>query len=144
MALVLPNLALRSGARLRFQLEQQFAGGGPFHAPVQHQVADSHILRRHHVDPQHACEVICLEFASHSAVNHVGLGGDARQDGSDQAGKRLVGDLAIGAEFLVGQRPQAGLRKQFEAQALSGNTCDFFIAAAGMAGNGDQRHGTSS
>jgi hypothetical protein len=52
--------------------------------------------------------------------------------------------LRIGAEFLVGERPQAGLSQQLKAQALRADTRDFLVAAPGMTRNGDQRHVTCS
>ena len=85
-----------------------------------------------------------LEFAANRAVNHVGLRGQARQDGRNQTGISFVGDLGVGTEFLLGERQQTVLSKQFKAQTLRADARDFLIPAAGMTRNGDQRHVTSS
>ena len=138
------ELRLAVGAGLGFQLLQQLAGGGPFDAAIEHQVADADIFRRDHVHAQHASEMPGLQFAAHRAIDHVSLGGQARQYGRNQAGIGFVGNLRAGAEFLVGEHPQAGLGEQFEIQTLRADACDFFVAAARMTRNCDQRHVTCS
>ncbi len=76
----LAELGFAVGAVGSFQLEQQFARGGAFQAAIQHEVADAHVFRRHHVDAQHAGEMLRLELAAGGAVHKVVLGGQTRQD----------------------------------------------------------------
>jgi len=76
------------------------AGSGAFQAAIQHDIADADVLRRHHVDAQHAGEVLPLQLAAGGAVHDVMGGGQARQDGSGQAGPGLVGNAGGGAELL--------------------------------------------
>ena len=109
---------------------------------VEHQVADADVLRRHHVHAQHAPEMAGLELASHGAIDHVSLGGHAGQDRRDQAGIGLVGNLRAGAEILLDEDLQAGLRQQLKAQTLRADARHFLEPAPGMTRNGDQRHET--
>ena len=110
---------------------------------IEHQVADADILRGHHVDAQHAGEVAALQFAADGAEDQVVLGGEAGQQRRHQTGICLVGNLGIRAELLAGQRADAGLREQLEAEPLRGEPRHLFKAAPRMTRNRDQRHVTS-
>ena len=140
----LAELGFAVGAVGGFQIQQQLAGGGALQAAIQHQVADAHILRRHHVDAQHAGEVAALQFAADGAEDEVVLGGQARQNRGHQAGIGLVGNLGVRAELLAGERADAGLRQQLEAQPLRAEPRHLLETAPRMTRNRDQRHVTSS
>ena len=96
------------------------------------------------MDAQHAGKVAALEFAADGAEDEVMLGGEAGQNGGHQAGIGLVGDLGIRAELLAGERADAGLRQQLEAEPLRAEPRHLFKTAPRMTRNRDQRHVTSS
>ena len=96
------------------------------------------------MDAQHAGEVPALEFAADGAEDEVVLGGEASQNRGHKAGICLVGDLGILAELLAGERADAGLRQQLEAQPLRAEPRHLIETAPRMTRNRDQRHVTSS
>ena len=102
------------------------------------------ILGGHHVDAQHAGEVAALQFAADRAEDQVMLGGEARQNRGHQTGICLVGNLGLLAELLAGERADAGLREQLEAEPLRAEPRHLFKTAPRMTRNRDQRHVTSS
>jgi hypothetical protein len=68
------------------------------------------------------------------------LGREARQNRRDEYGIRTVGNGCIRPELLGHEQLEAGLRKQFELQALRGESRDLLETTPGMARNGDKRH----
>src|SRR5471032_128608 len=127
-----------------FQLQQQRARGAAVQTVIQHQVADPHIFRRHHVYAQHAQKMAGLHFAPKRAAHHVILRGQPRQNRGHQAGVGLVRDLGICSEFRFGERPDSGLRQQLKTQPLRGEARHLFKTAPRMTRNRDQRHVTRS
>jgi hypothetical protein len=96
------------------------------------------------MNAQHAAEMARLQFPAYGAVDYVGLRREMRQNGCHQTGECLLWDFRVGAEFLVDQLPQTGLRQQFETKTLRSDPRDLLVPASGMARNGDQRHVTCS
>ncbi len=141
--MALPAMPLYLLALRGIQFAEQLAGRGALQAAVQHQIADAHGIRGHHVHAQSAGELPRKHLRARRAVNQMVFGGQPGQDGRHQIGARLLVRAGLRAKLAFDERLNPRLIHQLELEAVRAQARHFFEPASRLSRNGDQRHVTS-